>query len=117
MMAPASEAWGYSPDAARATSLQLDGEAQIVLVGTTLADPLVNAPFRFMRSHAKVLCTGDDWYVRDMESLNGTKVNGNTIANQTRLRDGDRVCVGDTVLVFRMRHTASTSRRGGTSRN
>lgn len=57
-MAPAGEAWGYSPDAARAASLQLDGEAHIVLVGTTLADPLVNAPFRFMRSSEVILPRG-----------------------------------------------------------
>lgn len=82
--------------------------------GTTIGreGDLRVADSKVSRQHAQVLCAGDDWYVRDMESLNGTKVNGNTITSQAGLRDGDRVCVGDTLLVFRLRHRASTSRRG-----
>ena len=61
------------------------------------------------RKHAQIRWAGHDWHIRDMKSLNGTKVNGNTIANQTVLRDGDRVGVGDTILIFRVRHTASSA--------
>lgn len=49
-----------------------------------------------------MLCAGGSWSIRDMESLNGTKVNGSIITKEARLEDGGRVCVGDTVLTFRL---------------
>jgi pSer/pThr/pTyr-binding forkhead associated (FHA) protein len=43
--------------------------------------------------HAELRQSGDDWYVRDVGSTNGTRVNGVAITD-TRLRAGDRVRFG-----------------------
>jgi pSer/pThr/pTyr-binding forkhead associated (FHA) protein len=52
--------------------------------------------------HAELHDVGGEWtVVDDGLSTNGTFVNGRRIAGRQRLRDGDRVRVGRTVLVFR----------------
>ena len=47
--------------------------------------------------HARLFRRGDDVFVEDLGSRNGTFVNGDTIAAPTRLRRGDRVQFGQTV--------------------
>lgn len=47
--------------------------------------------------HARVYRRGRDTYVEDLGSTNGTFVNGERIAEPTRLRRGDRVQFGQTV--------------------
>ena len=54
------------------------------------------------RLHAELVRRGDDWTVSDDGlSLNGSFVNGEPVGGRRRLRDGDAVRVGATVLVFR----------------
>jgi hypothetical protein len=47
--------------------------------------------------HARVFRRGDDVFVEDLGSRNGTYVNGERITNTTRLKRGDRVQFGETV--------------------
>src|SRR5580700_1727684 len=54
---------------------------------------------RVSRYHAKVQQDGDDIILTDLESTNGTRVNGN-IVQIRRLRFGDRVCLGRSLLLF-----------------
>ncbi len=54
---------------------------------------------RVSRFHAKVQLDEDDYILTDLESTNGTKVNG-SIVNIRRLRFGDRVSVGRSILMF-----------------
>jgi pSer/pThr/pTyr-binding forkhead associated (FHA) protein len=54
---------------------------------------------RVSRFHAKVQQDGDDVILTDLESTNGTRVNGN-IVQIRRLRYGDRVCLGRSLLLF-----------------
>lgn len=44
--------------------------------------------------HAAVLKQGEHWYVRDLESRNGTLVNGHVIKRDTRLDDTDQIRFG-----------------------
>ncbi len=54
------------------------------------------------RVHAELTRLGDDWAVSDDGlSSNGTFVNGVRINGRRRLRDGDELKVGTTVLAFR----------------
>ena len=60
------------------------------------------------REHCKVFDQGGTWVVADLNSRNGIKVNG--IATTRRnLATGDRIEVGETVLVFEANGTASAS--------
>src|ERR671923_888386 len=54
---------------------------------------------RVSRYHAKVQQDGDDIILTDLESTNGTRVNG-TVIQIRRLRFGDRVAVGRSLLLF-----------------
>src|ERR1700756_4777363 len=54
---------------------------------------------RVSRFHAKVQLDGSDLILTDLESTNGTKVNGHTVQIR-RLRFGDRVSLGRSLLLF-----------------
>jgi predicted component of type VI protein secretion system len=54
---------------------------------------------RVSRFHAKVQIDSDDFILTDLESTNGTRVNG-TVVQIRRLRYGDRVAVGRSLLLF-----------------
>ena len=60
--------------------------------------------------HAELACVGGEWTVTDVGSTNGTFLNDERIKERRRLRDGDRVRVGSTVLVFRAGPSASVER-------
>jgi len=54
---------------------------------------------RVSRFHAKIQIDGGDVILTDLESTNGTRVNGSSIQIR-RLRPGDRVGVGRSILLF-----------------
>jgi pSer/pThr/pTyr-binding forkhead associated (FHA) protein len=54
---------------------------------------------RVSRFHAKVQTDNDDIILTDLDSTNGTRVNG-TVVQIRRLRIGDRVSVGRSLLLF-----------------
>src|SRR5215813_3124487 len=54
---------------------------------------------RVSRFHAKVQLDDDDYILTDLESTNGTRVNG-AVVQIRRLRFGDRVGVGRSLLLF-----------------
>jgi FHA domain len=57
--------------------------------------------------HAELQCLGGEWTISDDGlSTNGTYVNGARVGARHRLRDGDRIRVGRTVLVYRMADAA-----------
>ena len=60
-----------------------------------LADPNVS------RKHAEVRQEGSSFYVVDLDSTNGTEVNGRR-ARRARLQDGDTILLGSTELVFQL---------------
>lgn len=52
------------------------------------------------REHAEVFQESDGWFVRDLGSLNGTHVNGETLRRERSLKPLDEIRVGRTRLVF-----------------
>jgi pSer/pThr/pTyr-binding forkhead associated (FHA) protein len=66
------------------------------------------------RLHALVEQVGTEWtFVDDGLSSNGSFVNGSRVVGRHRLKDGDRLCFGETVLIYRdpvARDAASTAR-------
>lgn len=56
------------------------------------------------RMHARLQAQPDgSWIITDLDSTNGTKVNGQRIASQ-RLQEGDRITIGLTNYLFTYRH-------------
>ncbi|HEY7829150.1 MAG TPA: FHA domain-containing protein [Solirubrobacteraceae bacterium] len=66
------------------------------------------------RLHALVERVGTEWtFIDDGLSSNGSFINGTRVVGRHRLKDGDRLCCGETVLVYRdpvARDLASTER-------
>ena len=58
---------------------------------------------RISRRHAELTpaCGSDDarWILRDLDSLNGTRLNGRRLAGPARIAESDRIACGDTVML------------------
>jgi pSer/pThr/pTyr-binding forkhead associated (FHA) protein len=67
-----------------------DQACEIVLPG----DPTVS------RVHATLQRLGDDWLLEDGSSRNGTYVNGARVGSPVRVEPGDRVSIGNFVVVL-----------------
>src|SRR5687767_3344312 len=52
------------------------------------------------RRHARIFAEGAGFYVEDMGSSNGTKVNGQLIKAKQSLSDGDAVTLGPVIFNF-----------------
>src|SRR4051812_337000 len=70
-----------------------------VTIGREEGNPVRLNDERVSRFHAKVQIDDNDFILTDLESTNGTRVNG-TVVQIRRLRFGDRVNVGRSTLLF-----------------
>src|SRR5829696_7314242 len=52
------------------------------------------------KRHATLRCDGDEWYIDDLGSTNGTYVNGDRVQRSRRVSEGDKVELGSTVMVI-----------------
>ncbi|HEX9985683.1 MAG TPA: SpoIIE family protein phosphatase [Thermoanaerobaculia bacterium] len=52
------------------------------------------------RKHAELAFDGEQWFLRDCGSANGTMLNGVRVADATPLKPGDHIVLGDTEVVF-----------------
>lgn len=64
------------------------------------ADIVIGAEYVSSR-HARFVLMGQNLFVEDMNSLNGTAVNGVFISEPTSLRNGDKITVGDVSMRVR----------------
>lgn len=79
------------------TEHPLDG-ARVVVGRSSDCDIALDDP-TVSRRHAALVHRGDEWWVVDLESTNGTQVNDEPTAEQ-RLRRGDRIEFGEAVAEF-----------------
>ena len=82
----------------------------VVMIGrapsndTVIDNPVVSA------QHAMLLKVGDTYWLKDLNSTNGTQINDVVVADAV-LRDGDRIRFGSVTVVF-----AEPCRKGWSSR-
>jgi signal transduction histidine kinase len=62
------------------------------------------------RQHARLVFQDEEWFVTDM-SRNGTWINGRTASGRNRLQFGDRLRVGNTLLLFSRRDSLEENAR------
>jgi hypothetical protein len=79
--------------ARKRSTLGLDERADVGL----FADPLV------ARRHAEIEATPRGYLIHDVGTAGRTKVNGAVVSGDRALKDGDRIELGHTLLVFRQR--------------
>lgn len=84
------------PDRGRKFELP-DNEPQ--LIGRS-SEALQLSDQTISRRHAELTPDDGRWYVRDLNSANGTYVNGQRITDRWRLQLGDQIRTGNTLIVF-----------------
>jgi hypothetical protein len=78
------------------------GRSRVTLGRRESADVAMPWDDKVSRVHAELVRAGEEWTIGDDGlSLNGSFVNGEPLHGRRRLRDGDAVRVGSTVLIFR----------------
>ena len=84
-----------APEARRGELVPIDTE---ITVGRGGGCALVLADDQYASTvHARVFRRGNDLFVDDLESRNGTFVNGTRISTTTKVRRGDQIQFGGTV--------------------
>lgn len=75
-----------------------------VTIGRTSENDIAIDNIGVSRRHAQVIKEGDDYYIEDMESANGTILNGRVLnsasGNKSKLQDNDEIELGKHKLVF-----------------
>ena len=81
------------------------------VIGRVAYCDVVLAQKNISRQHARVVRSGTDFFLEDMDSTNGTFLNGKRVRARTRLRDHDLIRVYDVTLLFRELVEAEEGRR------
>lgn len=71
-----------------------------MVVGRGQSSDIVLDDVKVSREHARLVYNNGMWAVLDLGSANGTYLNGQKISGQQPLANGDKIKIGDTVLVF-----------------
>lgn len=79
----------------------LSWEQAILTIGRDTANDIVIDHRLASRRHARLERDDAGCYVRDLDSTNGTYINGVRVTGIAPLRNNDEVWVADTVIIFR----------------
>jgi hypothetical protein len=74
----------------------------VTTVGRASDNPLVIHDPYASASHAMILWREDRWWLEDLESHNGTFLNGEQVSQPLTLTTGDCIRIGETILRFEM---------------
>ncbi len=77
--------------------IELRGE---VGIGRAEDNTLQLMDLKASRHHARIHAEGDLFVLTDLDSANGTRVNGIAVAEPHRLEHGDRITIGDTEITY-----------------
>ncbi len=83
------------PDKGRTLTTQDD----VVLIGRG-SDQVPLTDQTVSRRHAELRCDNGAWVLTDLNSANGTYVNGSRVAKPIKLKHGDQIRLGSTLLVY-----------------
>jgi FHA domain len=85
-------------DPARLLALDWDGGQDELLVGRDAACDIVLGDMTVSRRHLRLVFSDGMWSLRDLDSTNGTSVNG-SLVKRCQLRPGDQLRLGDEILL------------------
>jgi len=76
-------------------------DAATFVIGKRRTNNLILDRPNISREHCVILQRNGGYFLRDLGSRNGTFLNEQRVTADTRLRDGDRIHLGDFLIVFR----------------
>jgi len=97
----------------KGTTYDLGEVNRAVIVGRSNKCDVVLSDALMSRQHFRLEKTADAFTVTDMDSHNGTHVNGVLLAEETVLKSGDRIRSGKTIVAVRMKGVAEAGRFAG----
>ncbi|MBY0551683.1 MAG: FHA domain-containing protein [Candidatus Obscuribacterales bacterium] len=74
------------------------------IIGRASSSDIVLKDILVSREHAVIHFQGDDYYVEDQESTNGTIHNNDFLQQRAKLNPGDRIRIGTTWFTFALEH-------------
>ena len=83
------------------TGTRISLDSRPILIGRADDSTLVLDDDYASTRHARIAQQGDDWYVEDLGSTNGTYLNQRKVTGPSVLRVGDRITVGNVELEVR----------------
>src|SRR3990172_4267610 len=75
-------------------------EKEVITVGRSKKNDLVLADQWLSRIHAEIRRENSRFFIRDLESRNGTYVNGMRLSERVPLQNGDVITLGDQQIRF-----------------
>ncbi len=72
----------------------------VTTIGRTNGNDLIISGRTVSRRHARLWFDNGRWYLEDLQSANGTLINGVRISQAQALNDGDVINFGDEIVVF-----------------
>jgi serine/threonine-protein kinase len=97
------------PDKGKSVPLVTGGT---VLIGRDSSTSLPLHDTMASRMHCKIQSRDDGYWLSDLESMNGTYVNGEKAREPVKLEIGDLIKIGDTLFTFTSEETYSTTLTG-----
>lgn len=76
------------------------GEGPRLTIGRAPSNAIVVEDTAASREHCSLERRGDRWFLTDLESKNGTRLNGEVITTTLRLEPGDRIEIGLAKMTF-----------------
>jgi hypothetical protein len=92
------ERWRPEPSAPMLLALDWDGAEDDLLLGRHLSCDIVLGDLSVSRRHARLRFRDGHWVLQDLESTNGTSINGARVG-RCQLQPGDEVQVGTVRLL------------------
>ena len=117
------ESSGIDPTIVSSTSLPTTGESELDMRGRQLLtigrdprnDTVINHP-SVSRFHSQIKCKSGSFFIADLNSTNGTFLNGKRVSGERHIRVGDIIRIGPNCLIFNFDETITRKNEEGNLR-
>lgn len=75
-------------------------QSRSIILGRSIDCAVVITDGRVSREHSHIFYEGNQWYIEDLNSTNGTYINNELITKRMELMDGDTIQIGEITFSF-----------------
>lgn len=80
-------------------------ESAIITIGRRKENDIVLSDLSVSRNHARIVVKEDSVFIEDLNSANGTLINGAAIDHSVAIKIGDEILIGENRLFLRKKDT------------